>query len=96
MSQVYALFDTLLEPVFVINEYGKAVYCNEAASLIAGHSVRKISRGLLFSDLFTFSEEITYLKTLQTSKILSPTRSFNLHLQLETPEKLKSPSNPVL
>lgn len=64
MSQVYALFDTLLEPVFVINENGKSVYCNEAASLIAGHSVRKISRGLLFGDLFSFSEEITYLKNI--------------------------------
>lgn len=66
MSQVYALFDTLLEPVFVINEEGKSVYCNEAASLIAGHSVRKISRGLLFSDLFSFSEEIAYLKNINT------------------------------
>lgn len=60
----YSLFDTLLEPVFVLNAEQKVVYCNETAAIIAGLSIRKITRGLKLSELFEFSETIEALDNL--------------------------------
>lgn len=60
----YSLFDTLLEPVFVLTADQKVVYCNETAAIVCGLSVRKITRGLKFSDLITFSETIEALDKL--------------------------------
>jgi two-component system chemotaxis sensor kinase CheA len=71
MKTHYALFDTLLEPTFILNAEGKVVYCNEPAALICELSVRKISRGMLFNDLFTFSNPIDGLDNL--SKVADPT-----------------------
>lgn len=71
MKTHYALFDTLLEPVFILNREGKVVYCNEPASLICEQSVRKISRGVAFKDLLTFSDPIEALDHLD--KITDPT-----------------------
>lgn len=64
MSPLVNLFDTLLEPVFIINSQGHTVYGNEPAAIISGFSARKISRGLLFQDIFCFSEELNYLKDI--------------------------------
>lgn len=64
MKFQYNLFDTLLEPVFVLNSEQKVVYCNETAATISGLSVRKITRGMKFSELFEFSEPIESLKKL--------------------------------
>lgn len=71
MKAQYSLFDTLLEPVFIINSTGKVVYCNEPAALICEHSVRKISRGMQFNDLLTFSEPIDGLDRL--TQVTDPT-----------------------
>lgn len=71
MKAQYSLFDTLLEPVFIINSAGKVVYCNEPAALICEHSVRKISRGMQFNDLLTFSEPIDGLDRL--TQVTDPT-----------------------
>ncbi len=60
----YSLFDTLLEPVFVLNAEQKVIYCNEAAALIVGLSIRKITRGHLLSELLDFSESIEGLQDL--------------------------------
>jgi two-component system chemotaxis sensor kinase CheA len=60
----HSLFDTLLEPIFVLSRDGKVVYCNEAAALICEHSVRKIIRGMYFKDLLTFSEPLEWLSQL--------------------------------
>lgn len=64
MKIQYSLFDTLLEPVFVLNVEQKVVYCNETAALVAGLSVRKITRGMKFNELFEFSEPIEALNNL--------------------------------
>lgn len=64
MKIQYALFDTLLEPVFILSAEQKVVYCNETAALIAGHSIRKITRGMRFSELFDFSEPIESFNNL--------------------------------
>lgn len=60
----YNLFDTLLEPVFVLNAEQKVVYCNETAAIVAGLSIRKITKGLKFNELFEFSEPIEALNDL--------------------------------
>ncbi|WP_373997697.1 ATP-binding protein [Bdellovibrio bacteriovorus] len=64
MKIQYSLFDTLLEPVFVLNAEQKVVYCNETAALVAGLSIRKITRGMKFGELFVFSEPIDGLDKL--------------------------------
>ncbi|UYL07664.1 ATP-binding protein [Bdellovibrio sp. SKB1291214] len=65
MKIQYSLFDTLLEPVFVLNAEQRVIYCNETAAIVCGLSVRKITRGSMkFLDLFTFSEPIEGLDKL--------------------------------
>lgn len=60
----YSLFDTLLEPVFVLNVEQKVIYCNEAAALVVGLSIRKITRGHKLSELLEFSDPIEGLQDL--------------------------------
>lgn len=72
MKAHYPLFDTLLEPTFILNAEGKVVYCNETAAIVCGLSVRKISRGMLFKELFTFSEPIEALDHLPDIKDPTP------------------------
>lgn len=67
----YSLFDTLLEPVFVLDSEQKVVYCNETAAIISGLSIRKITRGMKLTDIFQFSESIEGLDNL--SVINDPT-----------------------
>ncbi|WP_413557534.1 ATP-binding protein [Bdellovibrio sp. HCB209] len=64
MKIQYSLFDTLLEPVFVLNQEQKVIYCNETAAIVCGLSVRKITKGMKFLELFTFSEPIEGLDKL--------------------------------
>lgn len=64
MKIQYSLFDTLLEPVFVLNAEQKVVYCNETAAIVAGLSIRKITRGMKFNELFQFGEPIEALDNL--------------------------------
>lgn len=67
----YSIFDTLLEPVFVLDAEQKVVYCNEAAAIIAGLSIRKITRGMKFPELFNFSEPIDGLADI--GQVTDPT-----------------------
>lgn len=64
MKIQYTLFDTLLEPVFVLNSEQKIVYCNETASIIAGYSIRKITRGMKLQEIFEFSDTIDGINDL--------------------------------
>lgn len=41
----YAVFDSLLEPVFALNSEGCIIYCNESAATICGSTPRKLVRG---------------------------------------------------
>lgn len=67
------LFDTLLEPTFVINKDFQVLYCNEAAALLAEVSVRKIQRQKpKLIDLFSFSIEVPALAQLETLQEASP------------------------
>lgn len=66
------IFDTLLEPVFVLNSMGRVQYCNSAASAIIGLSERRIIRANHLLDVLSFSEEISYFKSLE-SQVQEPT-----------------------
>ncbi|MEZ0392049.1 MAG: ATP-binding protein [Pseudobdellovibrionaceae bacterium] len=66
------LFDTLLEPVFILNQEKKVLYCNEPASLIVDLSVRKLIRSQpVFDELFKFAQPIDHLNTLD--QVADPT-----------------------
>lgn len=59
------IFDTLLEPVFILSADLKVVYCNEPASLICDVSVRKIMRSFGFHDLFEFTEPLACVQNIK-------------------------------
>lgn len=67
------LFDTLLEPTFVINKDFQVLYCNEAAAILADVSVRKIQRQKpKINDLFSFSVAVHALGHLDNLQEASP------------------------
>ena len=68
----FKIFDTLLEPVFVISGDKKVLYCNEPAALICELSVRKITRGGIFDQILRFAEPLTFLENLATLTDSSP------------------------
>lgn len=72
MKLNYSLFDTLLEPVFVLDSSKRIVYCNETAALLLSSTVRKLTRSnICLTDLMTFSEPLEGLDDL--SKVTDPT-----------------------
>ncbi len=61
------IFDTLLEPVFILNESGQILYANEPAALLADISVRKMTRSLApFTSVFLFAEPLNSISSLAT------------------------------
>lgn len=66
------VFDTLLEPVFVLNAEKKVLYCNEPASLICDISVRKMIRSQpIFDQLFQFASPLEPL--VELTQVQDPT-----------------------
>lgn len=70
MAIDHSLFDSLLEPVFILSADGKVVYCNETAALICETSARKIQRGMFFKDLLVFQDSLEWMNELD--KVVSP------------------------
>lgn len=67
------IFDSLLEPTFVVDQDGRVLYCNEPASVICQISVRKIIRSHPYiSELFQFNEDVQALKDLNSIQDPSP------------------------
>lgn len=67
MTNEKHLFDSLLEPIFILNESGQIIYCNEPAALLSQQSQRKLIRSQSqLADIFKFSESIEYLNQLST------------------------------
>lgn len=52
----YSVFDSLFDSVIVIDQDRKILYCNEAAAALAGSSVRRLTKGVVFSDIYQLSE----------------------------------------
>lgn len=71
MKSVHSLFDSLLEPCFVLNKDLKVVYCNETAAAVCGLTVRKVQRST-FKDLFTFSEPLEWMTAIESITDASP------------------------
>ncbi len=95
MSPQFSIFDTLLEPVFVVNESQSVIYCNETASIIAGLSIRKITRGMKFLDLFEFSETIDALNNLNTVTDPTPYKEVNFKSTQGTDGKIQITLQPI-
>jgi two-component system, chemotaxis family, sensor kinase CheA len=61
------IFDTLLEPTFILDADGRIIYCNEPGALISDSSVRKIQRSKpKFTEVFNFAAQIHGLDKLTT------------------------------
>lgn len=71
-QKIFKLFDTLLEPVFVVDENKKVLYCNEPAALICEMSARKISRGQVFDEIICFQDSPSFLSDLSLNNEASP------------------------
>jgi two-component system chemotaxis sensor kinase CheA len=77
------LFDTLLEPVFILNGEKKVLYCNEPAALLCDISVRKIMRSQpVFDELFRFAVPVEHLGSLP--QVTDPTPYQELAFETES------------
>lgn len=82
MSLNYSLFDTLLEPVFILNSSSEVVYCNETAALLVSSTVRKIVRQKpAITSLFQFSEAIEGLEKISEVSDSTPYKEVNFTTQ---------------
>lgn len=80
------LFDTLLEPVFILNDNKIIIYCNETAAQLLDSNPRKVIRSkFFFPDIFTFSDNLDFLDNIKDLKEPSPYKevSFKTSLQHE-------------
>jgi two-component system, chemotaxis family, sensor kinase CheA len=70
---IYSLFDSLLEPVFVLNHEGHIIYSNETAATICGSTPRKLVRSKIsLSQAIRFEETVDYLGSLATITTATP------------------------
>ncbi len=53
----FKIFDTLLEPVFILNKERKVIYCNEPAALLCDLSIRRILKAKDFLEILRFKPE---------------------------------------
>jgi len=91
----YSLFDTLLEPVFVLDGEHKVVYCNESAAIVSEISIRKITRGMKFKEIFEFSEALEGLETLATVTDPTPYKEVNFKNSAGTEGKFQITLQPI-
>jgi two-component system chemotaxis sensor kinase CheA len=96
MKSNYALFDTLLEPTFILDAEGKVVYCNEPAALICELSVRKITRGLFFKDLLKFNDVVEGLDRLAEIKDATAYKELNFETPTGQTGKVQITLQPIL
>lgn len=71
MKASFQVFDSLLEPCFVLNEDLKVVYCNETAATMCGLTIRKTQR-MTFPELFSFSEPLEWLSAIKSVTETTP------------------------
>ncbi len=48
----YSVFDSLFDSAIVVGDDFKIIYCNETAAMLAGSSVRRLTKGVRFPDVF--------------------------------------------
>lgn len=67
----HSLFDTLLEPTFILNKEKRIVYGNETASIVCGLTIRRMQK-MTFEEVLTFSEPLDWLQNLENVKDPAP------------------------
>lgn len=78
MTLNYQLFDTLLEPIFILNSSRQIIYCNEPAAVICGSTVRKLVRNQsIITDIFQFSEALEGLEKITEVTDSTPYKEVN-------------------
>lgn len=60
----WKIFDSLLEPVFVLSKDGKVLYCNEPATQIAALPLRKIIKAQHIRDVLNFTDQLPSIDSL--------------------------------
>lgn len=65
-----SLFDTLLEPCFVLNQEHNIIYCNETAAILCGSTIRRLQK-MKFEQALEFKESIDWL--LNLDQVREPT-----------------------
>lgn len=77
------IFDTLLEPVFILNNEKQVIYCNEPAGLICDISPRKLVRSKQpFDQIFQFATPVEHLNSL--ASVSEPTAYQEVSFQVES------------
>ncbi|MGE0761929.1 MAG: PAS domain S-box protein [Bdellovibrionales bacterium] len=56
----YSVFDSLFDSTVVVDQDRKILYCNEAAAMLAGSSVRRLTKGVIFSDIYQLQDRELY------------------------------------
>ena len=85
----HKIFDTLLEPVFILNYETQIIYCNETAATMANSTVRRLLRNKpIFFDVFHFEINIPYLSDL--NQVTEPTSYIETHFKIENKPRTKT------
>lgn len=72
---INTVFDSLLEPVFVLNPEGEIVYCNETAATICGSNPRKLVRSRSqLNQIIQFETPLEFLSHLTDISTATPYR----------------------
>jgi two-component system chemotaxis sensor kinase CheA len=82
------IFDTLLEPVFILNVSGGFFYCNSSAAVICDLSERRVLRSKKLQEVFKFEVEISWLTDL--TKITDSTPYIEVSFQTHSGKKGKA------
>ncbi len=95
MAFQYSLFDTLLEPVFIVDDKQKIIYCNEPASILVGLSARRLTRGVRFDEVLSFSEPIDWLADVSAITDSTPYKEVNFKSTESTEGKIQITAQPI-
>ncbi len=52
----FSFLEALLDPIFVLDDRRRILHCNQAAASMLDSSVRRLSKGVAFSDVCTFDD----------------------------------------
>lgn len=69
----FELFDSLMEPVFILSNKGQIRYCNDKAAALCGFTVRRILRQQAFlGDVISFEDPPSWIQNLHEVKESTP------------------------
>lgn len=95
MKNIFSLFDTLIDPVFVLNHEKIIIYCNESAATLAELSQRKIINKMQFKNLFQFRESIDICTSIDNIDEATPLKEIEFKTQNGNPIKVQFTVQPT-